>query len=367
MIIKVFTSFSGYDSQCLALKYLGLSYDLVGWSEIDKYAIQSHNLLFPEYKARNYGDISKIDWTTVPDFNLFTYSFPCTDISIAGKQQGFSENSNTRSSLLWECRKAIKTKRPKYLLMENVKALTGKKNLPLFRKWLTELSNIGYTNYTQVLNAKDYGIPQNRERVFTVSVLGEGYYFPDKTKLTKSLRDIMEDDVKEKYYLSDKLVKYFIEKTKKNNKGFVSKPKTPNNIAGTILAHGTTGTTDNYLIVNHCEQLGNIVDDSDKNFKNPQRGRIYSVRGIAPTQVTVGNSIRPSYLINNKIRKLTPKESLRLMGVREEDIDILLNSGISDTQLYKLAGNSIVVDVLMAIFNKMFINKTKHGEQLVLI
>lgn len=358
-MIKVFTAFSGYDSQCLALKYLGLDFDLVGWSEIDKYAIQAHNLLFPQYKDRNFGDISKIEWMNVPDFDLFTYSFPCTDISIAGKQQGLSENSNTRSSLLWECRKTIEAKRPKYLLMENVKHLASEKFSPLLKKWLNELSNIGYTNYFKVLNAKDYGIPQNRERIFVVSILeNEPFYFPKEERLTKRLKDIVESIVDDKYYLSEKLIKGFIEHNKKHSeKGndFLFKPKEFSDIAGTIIAHGSIGPTDNYI---KLKQLGNYVDDTNKKFKNPQRGRIYDYIGLSATITTVGNGIKPSYLIQNKIRKLSPRESFRLMGVREDEINILLRSGISDTQLYKMAGNSIVVNVLMAIFDSLFINKT---------
>ena len=108
--LRVFTSFSGYDSQCLALNNIGIDYELVGWSEIDKYAIQAHNALFPQWAKRNYGDISKIDWNKVPDFDLFTYSSPCQDFSMAGKQQGGRKGSGTRSSLLWECERAIRTK-----------------------------------------------------------------------------------------------------------------------------------------------------------------------------------------------------------------------------------------------------------------
>lgn len=120
--IRVFTAFSGYDSQCLALERLkrdfpGFDYELVGWAEIDKYAIQGHNALFPQWADRNYGDISKIDWSEVPDFDLFTYSSPCQDFSNAGLQRGGAEGSGTRSSLLWECRRAIVAKRPKYLLL----------------------------------------------------------------------------------------------------------------------------------------------------------------------------------------------------------------------------------------------------------
>ena len=118
--LKVFTTFSGYDSQCLALRKAGIPFDLVGWSEIEKRAIMAHDAIFPEYKDRNYGDICKIDWTQVPDFDLFTYSFPCQSLSIAGKRLGGEEGSGTKSSLLWECKKAIEIKKPKYLMLENV-------------------------------------------------------------------------------------------------------------------------------------------------------------------------------------------------------------------------------------------------------
>lgn len=204
--LKVFTAFSGYDSQCMALDRLNIDYYLVGWSEIDKYAIQAHNAVYPQYADRNYGDISKIDWMKVPDFDLFTYSFPCTDISSAGQQKGLTEGSGTRSSLLWECRKTIEIKRPKYLLMENVKALTSDKFMPYLRKWLSFLESMGYSNFTKVLNSKDYGVPQNRERVFVVSILGdERYYFPKPFKLKKRLKDVLESNVDESYYLSKKM------------------------------------------------------------------------------------------------------------------------------------------------------------------
>lgn len=214
--IRVFTAFSGYDSQCLALEKLKQSfsdfdYTLVGWSEIDKYAIQAHNALFPEASDKNYGDISKIDWSQVPDFDLFTYSFPCTDISSAGQQKGLSEGSGTRSSLLWECRKAIEIKRPKFLLMENVKALVSKVFIPYFKEWERYLASLGYSNFAKVLNATDYGVPQNRERIFMVSILDEqaGFHFPEPLPLERSLADVLETDVPEKYYLSQKMVDYF--------------------------------------------------------------------------------------------------------------------------------------------------------------
>lgn len=214
MNIRVFTAFSGYDSQCMALDRLkeslpSFDYELVGWSEIDKYAIQAHNAVYPQWAERNFGDISKIDWANVPDFDLFTYSFPCTDISSAGRQAGLAEGSGTRSSLLWECKKAIELKKPKWLLMENVKALVSKKFKPFFLEWDAYLRGLGYSNFSQVLNAKHYGIPQNRERVFMVSILGEGeYQFPQQFPLEIRLKDVLEQNVDEKYYLSDKLVNY---------------------------------------------------------------------------------------------------------------------------------------------------------------
>lgn len=210
--IKVFTAFSGYDSQCMALQKAGVDFELIGWSEIDKYAIQAHNAVYPQWADRNYGDISKIDWSKVPDFDLFTYSFPCTDISAAGLQKGFSEGEGTRSSLLWECRKAIEAKRPKYMLMENVKALVCKKFFPEFKKWCAELDEYGYQNFYQVLNAKDYGVPQNRERVFMVSILAEdfqNYEFPKPFPLQVVLSDLLEESVGEEYYLSEKSVEGF--------------------------------------------------------------------------------------------------------------------------------------------------------------
>ena len=206
--LRVFTAFSGYDSQCMALDRPGLPYDLIGWSEIDKYAIQAHNAVYPQWSDRNYGDISKIEWENVPDMDLFTYSFPCTDISNAGLQKGFTEGSGTRSGLLWECVKCIKAKHPKWLLMENVKALTSKKFMPEFEKWLRFLENEGYITDWMVMNAKDYGVPQNRERVFAVSQLR--FQFPKPWELNECMQDRLEKDVDEKYFLSDEMLEKFV-------------------------------------------------------------------------------------------------------------------------------------------------------------
>lgn len=173
MKLRVFEAFAGYGSQSIALELLAqafpdFQFDTVGISEIDKNAIKAYRTLHGNI-IPNHGDITKIDWTQTADFDLLTYSFPCQDISSAGKQRGFTEGSGTRSSCLWACADAIETKHPQFLLMENVKALaTQKKFSDDFRRWREWLIKHGYTNYYAVLNAKDYGVPQNRERVFMV-------------------------------------------------------------------------------------------------------------------------------------------------------------------------------------------------------
>lgn len=215
--LRVTTLFSGYDSQALALERLkdripNFDYELVNWCEIDPFAIQVHNALFPQWEDRNLGDISKVDWETAEKCDLLTFSSPCQDFSNAGLQKGGEEGSGTRSSLLWECKKAIETLKPKYLLMENVKALVSKKFAPTFLKWINTLEELGYTSYYKVLNSKDYGIPQNRERIFVVSILNEHdiYHFPNPIPLEKRLKDVLEDDVDRKYFLSDKAIVGFL-------------------------------------------------------------------------------------------------------------------------------------------------------------
>lgn len=221
--LKVFTAFSGYDSQCMALErlkenYPWFDYELVGWSEIDKPAIASHNALFPEAADKNLGDISKVDWSKVEDFDLFTYSSPCQDFSICGKQRGGVAGSGTRSSLLWECQRTIEQKRPKYCLLENVKALyADKKFHSLLMLWKKTVDSYGYNSFIKVLNASDYDVPQGRERVFMVSIRKDSptdnpeYYFPVKMQRKREIEDFLCSDVPEEYYLADSKVPKFLD------------------------------------------------------------------------------------------------------------------------------------------------------------
>lgn len=373
MKLRVFTSFSGYDSQLMALRDIGANYECVGWSEIDRWAIKAHNAVFPELADRNYGDITKIDWNAVPDFNLFTYSFPCTDISSAGEQKGFEEDSGTRSSLLWECRRPIAAKRPKFLLMENVKALVSDKYRPLFLKWESWLRSLGYVNYTEILNAKDYGVPQNRERVFMLSILnGCWYEFPHPVRLEKRLKDVLELEVDEKYFLNERGINYVKKKLGKYT-------AINGEVAMCLTAKGCANWTGTF-ISDKSIQIG-ATKETDW---NRQQYRVYDPTGISPTITTKsGGGLEPKILMRGRgfnkggeadipgtitgsaweqnnlldyagcIRRLTPRECLRLMDVSDGDIDKIQAAGISDTQQYKLAGNSIVKAPMMGIFRNM--------------
>ena len=277
-MIKVFEAFAGYGSQSMALRRLGIDFEVVGISEIDKYAIQAYMAVHGD--TPNYGDISKIDWSSVPDFDFLTYSFPCTDISTAGQQKGLAEGSGTRSSLLWKCRKAIEAKRPKYLLMENVKNLVSKKFTPYLKEWLRFLEGQGYSNYTKVLNAKDFGVPQNRERVFMVSILGEAlFHFPKPFTLEKRLKDVLEKDVDESFYLSEKIVKTFLarnEKNKAKGNGFKFEPTMGDVIASSILTNAGSRDCDNYVYV-----VGNTNPSG-----HGMNGNVFNSNGLCPTLTT---------------------------------------------------------------------------------
>ena len=229
------TTFSGYDSQAMAMDVLRdehpdtFRWTWAGWSDIDKYACQMHNLVFPEAEDKALGDITKIDWHKVKqslggrEVDLFTYSSPCQDISQAGRQAGLKEGSETRSALLWHVADAVEVLRPKYLLQENVAALVSEKFMPDFQKWLDRLESLGYVNRWARLNAKDYGVPQNRDRVFCLSMRRDvafDYHFPEAIPLTRKLEDVLEEEVDERYFLKDDAVSKFLEANNKDTAVF---------------------------------------------------------------------------------------------------------------------------------------------------
>ena len=234
--LRVFTTFSGYDSQCLALnrlkeRFLGFDYELVGWAEIEKNAIKAHNLLFPDAKDLNRGDITEIDWTQVPDFDLLTYSSPCQSFSLAGDMTGGEEDSGTKSSLLWEIRKCIEVKRPKYMILENVYTLLSNHHIDVFKRWVETLDAYGYDSSWQILNAKNFGIPQNRDRVFLVSVCKlypetakrKKFEFPYGSDDIPKLRDILDKGpVDESYYMSKEKTSIWINENERRIREYIS-------------------------------------------------------------------------------------------------------------------------------------------------
>lgn len=305
-MFKVLEGFSGIGAQTQALKNIGIEHTSCQ-CEIDKYAVQTYNMIHGN--TPNLGDITKVDVDTLKEgqFDLFTYSFPCQSVSIAGKQEGLAKGSGTESSLLWECEKIIRKVKPKYLLMENVAALVSDKFMPYFQKWLDTLDDLGYTNYWQILNAKNYGIPQNRERVFCVSILGTHYpyQFPQPVPLKLRLKDMLEKDVEEKYYLSDKMVTFLVknnDKQKERGNGFRFQPQKSEQaeICNSITTRCGGRPTDTFIEQEHpdLQQVGTLDIKGQDSIK-----RVYSPNGISPTITTCeGGNRQP------KIQEDIPQE-----------------------------------------------------------
>lgn len=201
--MKVLSLFSGIGAFEKALENLQIDYELVGYSEIDKYASKSYSAIHNVSEDLNLGDITKIDISKLPkDITLITHGSPCQDFSLAGLNKGGDEGSGTRSSLMYETIKIVDYVKPKYVIWENVKNLLSKTHRHNFDNYLKTMAKLGYLNYWQVLNAIDYGVPQHRERVFVVSIhkdIKSDFKFPNPITLKKSLKDVLEDEVDEKY------------------------------------------------------------------------------------------------------------------------------------------------------------------------
>lgn len=444
--VRLIELFAGIGAQHKALANLKIDFKPYRICEFDKYAVQSYNAVHgTNFKPSDITKINAEDLGIVETDKyeyIMTYSFPCTDLSMAGQRKGMTKGSGTRSGLLWEVERLLKgcKELPQVLLMENVPQVLCE----AFGGWLEFLDKKGHKNYYKILNAKDYGIPQNRDRCFMVSVLGDYYYdFPKEIPLELRLRDMLETEVDEKYYLTEKAIKGF-ERRKKFNEDtgrhFWWKPLNENSeTAFCIKAANKLRNDDNFIKEPRCEQIANL-----NYYGNDQMNRVYSPEGISPTVETVSGGGRetkiaeptiwgskqahcakntdgicptlteamgmgggqvplhnyefiPTSLKFNsetqtittlsetrtveeiltqpqegdtltvdgkayaflggawcRVRKLTPRECWRLMGFTDSDFDRAKASGVSDSQLYKQAGNSIVVPVLEAIFNQLF-------------
>ena len=410
--MKILSLFSGIGAFEKALENIDADYELINYCEIDKYASKAFSLIHNLDENLNLGDITKIETETFPnDIDIITYGFPCQDISNAGKQAGFTDENGdlTRSGLFFEALRIIEDTQPKFAIAENVKALTGNKFKVEFKIVLDSLNDAGYKNYWAVLNAKDYGIPQNRERVFIISIrkdIDHGFHFPEPYELKLKLADLLEETVDEKYYLTEKQIENFIYQIANVNYSGCVKVGNLNyygydqldrvyladGISPTLKTFQSGGSVTKIMIKEATKKGYSEAEQGD--FVNLQYPNSNTRRGRVGKQISqtllcndsngvvvkttrnsdIASTLRATMykqgsrnLIKNiidgggyegiieygeklRIRKLTPKECFRLMGFDDKDIDVLIENGISNTQLYKMAGNSIVVDVLEEIY-----------------
>ena len=316
--MKVLSLFSGIGAFEKALDNLNIQYELVGYCEIDKYASKSYAAIHRVDESMNFGDITKIDEKSLPkDIDLITYGFPCQDISLAGRQKGlFNEDgSQTRSGLFFEALRIIEETQPKIAIAENVKNLVSKKFNAQFQVVLASLEAAGYNNYWQVLNAKDYGIPQNRERVFIVSIRKDvdnnNFTFPDAIPLNLRLKDMLDDEVEEKFYLSEDIQKRFQLTDDSFTKNIVGTTK-PNfrTIGQRDLVYQPNSVMGS-LVATDYKQPKQIIDTSSIDMLgllpikgNEQVRRVYGTEGVSPTLNTMsGGNRQPKVLVREATKK----------------------------------------------------------------
>ena len=441
--LKILELFGGIGACSKALERLGVEYEIADYVEIDKYAVKSFNAIH----NTNFEPQDVCDWNKNIEVDLIMHGSPCQDFSIAGKQKGGDEGSGTRSSLMYETIRIVEKLKPKYVIWENVKNLLSKKHIHNFNAYLETMEQLGYKNYYQVLNAKDYGIPQNRERVFTVSIrddsgikkgafLGTFYLedydannfkIPPKQELKLKLKDMLENEVDEKYYLNDEQISRIKTSTYIQNQrriqekeycdtscakdwkdpkcvevnrkyGLFDTEKSKHQAGSVYDENGLSPTLDtmqggwrqpcieiknntkkSYLPAYEGDgvnissrmkyQRGNVQKESIQTlttsggndrgvvvnepmiYDDRDKGWGIKITDICPTQRAMRTGIKCIYP-GLRIRKLTPKECWRLMGFDDEDFEKAEKVN-SNTQLYKQAGNSIVVNVLEAIFKNL--------------
>lgn len=408
--LRIMECFGGIGACSKALERLGIDYEIADYVEIDKYAVKSFNAIH----NTNFEPQDICKWDKDIEVDLIMHGSPCQDFSLAGKQAGGDKDSGTRSSLMYETIRIVEKLKPKYVIWENVKNILGKKHIHNYQAYLKIMEKLGYANYSQVLNAKDYGIPQNRERVFVVSIRDDGYFspntadivddettnfdFPPKQELKLKLKDMLEDEVDEKYYISDGMLNNIIAE---NQAGYLSGGKwdkinescrryyKEEGISPTIHTCQGGNTEPKVLIKEATKQgykeayegdgvnissrmkyqRGNVQKESVQTlttsggndrgvvvnepmiYDDRDKGWGVKITDICPTQRAMRTGIKCIYP-NFRIRKLTPKECWRLMGFDDEDFEKAAKVN-SNTQLYKQAGNSIVVNVLEAILKNL--------------
>lgn len=403
-MVNTYTDYPSRDEMAQHLTDINFGYD----QEKNKYfdwfkLIKKKNMDLEKYwlaceLTHNLGDISRIEELPYADF--WTCSFPCTDISISGKMKGLEPDSGTRSSLLWENIRLLSkakenSKLPQYIMFENVKNLVSKKFIDDFNDLLDVLDELGFNSYWSVINGKDCGVPQSRERVFVISIrkdIDKGKYeFPVPFDIGIRLKDVLENQVDEKYYLPDEKVHEFLKTIdlsqfcKEDNElhrlGYINDYNGDvnriysDNVARTLKSEsgGGDGKIGWYVTKNEILKVGQLNSSQDGIVISPegvtpthtaghgnthkiitigqvssegsQAGKVYSPEGVSQTICACTHG----YAIGNifdyiKIRKLTPRECYMLMGLTFKDCDKAAELGVADTHLYKQAGNGIITN-----------------------
>jgi len=349
--IKIFEMFSGTGGASFSLKKANIPFKCIGFSEIDKYAVQCYKQNHGDIK--NFGDCTKINPDELPCFDLLTGGFPCQSFSVAGKGLG---EQDTRGTLFNEIIRIAEVKKPKYMLLENVKGLLSKKHKQTFDKILSELKRIGYFVHYNVLNSKKHGIPQNRERVWFVCFRDEDEFYkfeyPEEQELKIFLKDILEKEVDEKYYLSKEQTAKLLQSTR-HTSAFkepkciqVNNPSHSNN-----RVYGEEGISPTLNTMQGGNRQPFILSQPLKFLNRNQKKLQGKYSGCVDSCNT--NGVR----IKQKIRKLTPAECFRLMGFLNNEINL---EGLSNSQKYKLAGNGWDINIVSKILKNMRFTNNKR-------
>lgn len=331
--LKVLSLFGGIGCFEMGLEKAGIPFEVVDYVDNDKYAVKSYNAIW----GANYEPQDIIEWDKDIEVDLICHGSPCTNFSLAGKQAGGDKGAGTPSSLMWETVRIVGKLKPKYVFWENVKGLLTKKHRHNFDAYLETMETLGYRNYYQVMNAKNYGTPQNRERVFTVSVrkdIDGGFEFPDSIPLGKRLKDVLEKNVDERFYLY-------------STEGLA--------VSQTANGGGLGGPSGLYaeepFIV--ASRGRNPNNPNDRTPGSPTKQRLEPrFDGTTNTITTVQ---KDNYVASPpRTRKLTPRECWRLQNIDDEKFEKAQEAGVSNTQLYRQAGNGIAVCCPTAIFSQLF-------------
>lgn len=338
--IRVIELFAGIGSQTEALNKAGIPHDIVAISEVNSVVSRAYEVLHGE--VNNLGDIRKIK--VLPECDLLTYSFPCTDLSNQGIGRGMAQDTETESSLVWEVKRIILSyaenglDMPEILLMENVKGIINRHHIKDFKVWIDTLSELGYQSSYMMIRGRDYGFPQERERVYMVSSRTKGVFkFPDFVDEVTPLTEYLDGD---EYVSENDLVSEDIIQTMKYNKDIES-----------------VMTKEGIRRVGKCE--GKFHSDT----------LLYDTSGVCPTILSRGTPLMFIFnyldVVQNgavpKIRRLTSRESFKLMGFSGDDYDRLAEE-FSHAQIKRMAGNSIIVDVLSTIFKGIYIDESFHSQ-----